>query len=104
MGPWVGGGQGPGRNVLCSDSTAALMAIKGWKSEARPDLIVEILIALNRVIKVGNIVGFMWVPAHVGIQGNEEADEMAKKATHKSEVDLKVMYGRVECKSIIQKK
>lgn len=56
-------GQTPGRNVLCSDSTAALMAIKSRKSEARPDLIIEVLIALNWVIKEGNTVGFMWVPA-----------------------------------------
>lgn len=56
-------GQRPGRNVLYSDSTAALMAIKSRKSEARPDLIIEVLIALNFVIKEGNTVGFMWVPA-----------------------------------------
>ncbi len=38
----------------------------------------------------------------MGAQGNEEADEMARKAVNRSEVELDVMYGRVEYKSIFQ--
>lgn len=97
---WVEG-QRSGKYVLGSDSTAAQMAMKGRMSEARSDLVLEILVSMYRVIKMGYTVGFMWVPAHKGIQGKEEADEMGKLATHKSEVDLNVMYGRVECKSFI---
>lgn len=50
---------GPGKTVICSDSTAALMALKGRKGEARSDLIVELLVILNRVNKMGNILGFL---------------------------------------------
>ncbi len=31
----------PGKIIICSDSTAALMALKGGTSGARPDLIVD---------------------------------------------------------------
>ena len=55
-----------GKIIICSDSTAALMALKGGESGARPDLIVKIMTVLNRVSKLGNTVGFFWVPAHVG--------------------------------------
>uniref|UniRef100_A0A8C2KZI6 Uncharacterized protein n=1 Tax=Cyprinus carpio TaxID=7962 RepID=A0A8C2KZI6_CYPCA len=95
---------GPGKRIICSDSSAALMALKGRKSEARSDLVVEVLVTLNRVNKMGSTVGFIWVPAHIGVQGNEEADEMARSAVNKSEVELEVMFGRVECKSIIQER
>lgn len=33
----------PGKIIICSNSTAALRALKGGKSGARPDLIVEIM-------------------------------------------------------------
>ncbi len=38
---------GPGKRVICSDSTADLLALKGRKSEARSDLLVELLVTLN---------------------------------------------------------
>ena len=37
----------PGKIIICSDSTAALMALKGGESGARSDLIVEIMTVLN---------------------------------------------------------
>ncbi len=33
--------------------------------------------------------------AHVSVHGNEEADEMPRKAVNRSEVELEVLYGRV---------
>ncbi len=49
MGTWVGGGNCT-RKDICSDSIAALMALKGGEKGARPDLIVEILTVLKLVI------------------------------------------------------
>lgn len=37
----------PGNIIICSDSAAALMALKSGKSGGRPDLLVEMLIVLN---------------------------------------------------------
>ena len=56
-----------GNSIICSDSAATLTTIKETKSKSRPDLVVEILQSLFRIHKV------LWVLAHMGVKGNEEA-------------------------------
>ncbi len=55
-------------SVITEELVAILLALEwveengpGRKSEARSDLIVELLVTLDRVNKMGNIVGFLWV-------------------------------------------
>uniref|UniRef100_A0A667ZNI8 RNase H type-1 domain-containing protein n=1 Tax=Myripristis murdjan TaxID=586833 RepID=A0A667ZNI8_9TELE len=71
--------------VICSDSISALQSIENRKSKARPDILTEIFLAIIRIQKLGGTVGFMWVPAHAGIQGNEAADQLAKEKTSSNE-------------------
>ncbi len=71
--------------VICSDSYSAIVSIDNQKSESRPDLIME--------LKQSRIeVQFMWVPAHVGIKGNEEADKLAKQAVDDEMVEIEIPH------------
>ncbi len=85
----------------CSDSAAALMALKGGRSGARPDLLVEILIILKQIFKLGNTVGFVWVLAHIGVVRNKKADMAAKRTINRKNLDIEVRYEGAECKSLI---
>lgn len=87
---------------MCSDSAAALMALKGGRSGSRTDLIIETMITLHQIEKSASTLGFVWVPAHVGVQGNEEASSAAKRPLNRGEVAVQVQYGQAECKSLIQ--
>ena len=69
----------PERVVICSDSSAALQSLHSKQTE-RDDLILEIFMMLLRIERNGTSLQFCWVPAHVGLKGNEEADKMAKSA------------------------
>lgn len=51
----------------------------------------------------GGKVKFLWVPAHVGVRGNERADEMAK-ALVKRKVEMQVSINRAEVKRLIWRK
>jgi ribonuclease HI len=60
--------------------------LKSGHSKARPNLLV--LVRVNKCIK--NDIKFRWVPAHVAIQGNETADQLAKSALNHSQIDITV--------------
>ena len=79
--------------VTCSDSKAALTAIKSDSQNAREDLVREIATTTHQLITRGTEVRFQWVPAHVCLSGNEKADRAAKrgaKGLDSSTVTMKI--------------
>jgi len=66
--------------VFCIDSKCILYAITNWKSKIRSDMIFEIRFLIHCLKMKNIIVELLWVPSHVGISGNELADQTAKEA------------------------
>ena len=80
--------------VICSDSGSALMAI--MNNPGREHLALDIRCRLQELRKSCRL-DLVWVKAHVGIPGNEEADRRAKIATTEGElvgVPLPVSHSR----------
>lgn len=64
--------------IIFSDSKAVLQAMA--KSSHRNPRIRRVLDKFNRAISLAKQVVFCWIPSHIGITGNEEADAAASEA------------------------
>ena len=67
-------------SVILTDSLSAIQALQNGKSRSRPDKVDKILSLLNLASTVISNISIEWIPAHVGIDGNEAADIAAKEA------------------------
>ena len=72
--------------TIYSDSNSALMAIQQYNS-SHP-IVQRIQEWLYRLASKFKYVNFCWVPAHVGIPGNERADEEAKEIISRESIDF----------------
>jgi ribonuclease HI/exonuclease III len=68
-------------HYIFSDSLSALQAIEASNVYYTENIITEIHQLNTAISRRGLNVKLIWIPSHVGIQGNEEADRMAKIAT-----------------------
>ena len=64
--------------VIFSDSKSVLEAI--FSQESKNALVSDTLQSIYKLNRKGKLIEFCWVPSHVGIPGNEEADTKAKAA------------------------
>ena len=60
------------------DSKSVLQALESYDS--RNSIVIKILEWLHLIQRRGREIKFCWVPAHVGVSGNESADLLAKDA------------------------
>ncbi|KAJ8923468.1 hypothetical protein NQ315_010046 [Exocentrus adspersus] len=78
------------RIFICSDSQAALRAISSARTRSK--LVQEcgdVLESLDRQKEVG----LVWVPGHMGIPGNERADQLARLGSGESPQGPKPILG-----------
>jgi ribonuclease HI len=52
------------------------------------------MVRLVGLERMGVMVSFCWVPAHVGVEGNEKADVVVKSAVRREGIDIQVPLGR----------
>lgn len=71
-----------GTFAIASDSMSVLMALeKSSVSTSSSQLLCQCRANLHSLHKRSYQVVLLWIPAHCGIRGNEEADHLAKEAT-----------------------
>lgn len=70
--------------ILC-DSQAALMALS--KSTIESETVRRCARELDK-LAIDNEVTIMWIPAHSGIEGNEQADALAKRGADKEHIEI----------------
>ena len=67
--------------ILCIDNQAAIRAIHKLAAISGQQFVKVIVWLIDNVRRMGYEVQLHWVPAHIGIAGNEAADIAAKQAT-----------------------
>ena len=74
--------------IIFTDSMAAVKAIESGLSGSRSDVIFEIL-KLDTHLNLKYIsCDVVWIPSHVGLDGNEFVDKLAKSALDRPSIDI----------------
>lgn len=83
---FIGNNLSSKNQVIFTDSLSALQIIRSKRIGKFKFLTHKIQICLKDLTEQDKNVKLCWVPSHVGIDGNEEADKAAKAATNRTQI------------------
>ena len=66
--------------MIFTDSMSAIQALKGNIENTEDKILFEIKYLLHKLEQLGYEVQIFWIPSHIGIEGNEKVDSLAKRA------------------------
>lgn len=66
--------------IICVDNQAAIKTVDCPRGKSGQHIVQRIIWAIDRIRQKGPTVEIHWVPAHVGLDGNEAAEKAAKEA------------------------
>jgi ribonuclease HI len=70
--------------IILTDSLASIEGLKSTGVSYRTnDMLFRTRMSLSYLRELGYDISLMWIPSHVGIQGNERADILAKEGPTK---------------------
>ena len=75
-----------------------------FHSNGCQDVLYEVFQSVTRIANQGGQVKVLWVPAHVGVRGNERMDELAKRALKKGNIEMQIDVSKAEVKCVIWEK
>jgi len=87
------------RYAIFTDSLSTIDNLASSRSRSRPNLLSDMIDLLH---SVNSHITVVWVPSHIGITGNERADQLANMGSKRQHIDIDVgvelqeMYGRVD--------
>jgi len=67
---------------IFSDSQSVLLSVQSWRASTCHEMVAEII----KKLWITNVTLY-WIPSHSGIEGNEEANRLAKEATREESTE-----------------
>ena len=85
----------PTPSLICTDSDSLVSALEenNWKD--RDPWLKQIK---KIIFDYPQEITLLWIPSHCGIEGNDKADELAKKGTEKNQEDIPVTHAIMKAK------
>ncbi|XP_068224012.1 uncharacterized protein [Palaemon carinicauda] len=88
--------------VIHTDSRSSMQALQQDKNKENKSLIADIKSLLYQHNERNRLVTFNWIPSHIGIPGNEKADELAKSTRHIQNIQVHIQPALQQIKNKIK--